>query len=76
MGPDSISPRIIKEIAYELTEHVTKIFNTLFSTTEVPIWKVKPLCESDTRPLSLTPILSKVLEDFVVSWMILDDRGR
>ena len=30
--------------------------------------KVKqPLCESDTRPISLTPILSKALEDFVVS---------
>ena len=35
--------------------------------------KVKqPLCESDTRPISLTPILSEVLEDFVVSWMIED----
>ena len=83
MGPDSISPRIIKEFAYELTEPVTKIFNKSFSTDEVPIlWKcsniipipkVKQLlCESNTRPISLTPILSKVLEDFVVSWMIED----
>ena len=83
MGPDSIPPRIIKEFAYELTEPVTKIFNTSLSTCEVPIlWKcsniipipkVKQLlCESDTRPISLTPILSKVLEDFVVSWMIED----
>ena len=69
MGPDSISPRIIKEFAYELTEPVTKIFNKSFSTDEVPIlWKCsnnipipkvkQPLCESDTRPISLTPILS------------------
>ena len=69
MGPVSIPPRIIKELAYELTEPVTKIFNTSLSTGEVPIlW----ICESDTRPISLTPILCKVLKDFVVSWMIED----
>ena len=72
-----------QEFAYELTEPVTKIFNTSLSTSEVPIlWKCsniipipkvkQPLCESDTRPISLTPILSEVLEDFVVSWMIED----
>ena len=83
MGPDSIPPRIIKEFAYELAEPVTKIFNTSLSTGEVPfLWKCsnitpipkvkQPQCESDTRPISLTPILSKVLEDFVVSWMIED----
>ena len=59
------------------------IFNTSLSTGEVPIlWKCsniisnpkvkQPLCESDTRPISWTPIWSKVLEDFVVSWMIED----
>ena len=32
----------------------------------------KPTCESDIRPISLTPCLSKVLEDFVVSWLIED----
>ena len=34
----------------------------------------KPSSEGDTRPISLTPILAKVLEDFVVSW-ILEDIG-
>ena len=78
MGPDSIPSRIIKEFADELTEPVTSL-----STGEVPIlWKCsniipipkvkQPVCESDTRPISLTPILFKVLEDFVVSWMIED----
>ena len=77
MEPNSIPPRIIKEFAYELTEPATKIFNTSLFTAEVPIlWKcpniipipkVKPLRESDTRPISLPPILPKVLEDFVVS---------
>ena len=72
-----------QEFAYKLTEPVTKIFNTSLSTGEVPIlWKCsniipipkvkQPLCESNTQPISFTPILSKVLEDFVVSWMIED----
>ena len=72
-----------QEFAYELTEPVTKIFDTSLSTGEVPIlWKCsniipipkvkQPICESETRPIYLTPILSKVLEDFVVSWTIED----
>ena len=83
MGPDKIPPRIIKEFAYEFAEPVLQIFNTSLSSGEVPaIWKdsnitpipkVKQLqCEGDTRPIALTPVLSKVLEDFVVSWMIED----
>lgn len=36
MGADSIPPRIIKEFACELAEPVTKIFNALLSTGEVP----------------------------------------
>ena len=65
------------------SRNVFVIFNTSLSTGEVPIlWKCsniipnpkvkQPLCDSDTRPISGTPILSKVLEDFVVSWMIED----
>ena len=38
-----------------------------------PIPKVKqPQNEGDIRPISLTPIPSKVPEDFVVTWMIED----
>ena len=32
--------------------------------------------EGDTRPISLTSCLSKVLEDFVVSWLIDDVKGK
>jgi hypothetical protein len=81
MGPDSIPPRILKEFAYELAEPVTSIFNTYLSSGLVPVlWKdysVIPIpkakqtqVESDTRPIALTPVLSKVLEDFVFSWMV------
>ena len=83
MGPDNIPPRIIKEFGYELAEPVTTIFNSSLSTGVVPnIWKEpnitpiqklkQPQNEGDMRPISLTPILSKDLEDFVVTWMIED----
>ena len=42
----------------------------------IPIPEVtKPTCESDIRPISLTPCLSKVLH-FVVSWLIEDVRDK
>ena len=39
----------------------------------IPIPKSQPpTCEDVTRPISLTSCMSKVLEDFVVRWMISD----
>ena len=83
MGPDNIARRINKEFANELAEPVTTIFNSSLSARVVPnIWKEsnitpipkekQPQNEGDIRPISLTPILSKVLEDFAVTWMIED----
>ena len=82
-GPDNISPRILKEYAHMLAEPITIIFNTSLASGVVPSsWKEsnivpipktsKPIAEADTRPISLTSFLSKVLEDFVVSWLIED----
>ena len=82
-GPDNVPCRILKEFAYELAEPVATIFNTSLSSGIVPaIWKDSdiipvpksqpPTCEGDTRPISLTPCLAKVPEDFVVGWMITD----
>ena len=82
-GPDNIPSRILKEFAYELAEPITKIFNVSLASGSVPkIWKdsdiipipkkQQPTCEEETRPISLTSCLCKVLEDFVVSWMITD----
>ena len=36
----------------------------------------KPTCENDIRPISLTPCLSKVLDDFVVLSLIEDVRDK
>ena len=82
-GPDNIPSRILKEFAYELAEPITRIFNRSITSGVVPkIWKdsdiipipkkQQPTCEEETRPISLTSCLCKVLEDFVVSWMISD----
>ena len=64
---------------------VTTIFNSSLVSGLVPsLWKdsfitpiaktPQPESESDIRPISLTAILSKVLEEFVVLWMIEDIR--
>ena len=86
-GPDNIPCRILKEFAYELADPVATIFNASLTSTIVPaIWKDSdiipipksqpPTCEDDIRPISLTPGLAKVLEDFVVRWMITDIKER
>ena len=66
-----------------LAEPITIIFNaSLASGVVASSWKEsnivpipktsKPIAEADTRPISRTSCLSKVLEDFVVSWLIED----
>ena len=82
-GPDNIPGRILKEFAHLFAEPVANIFNTSLSSGVFPkIWKdshiipipkiKQPTEEEHTRPISLTPCISKVLEDFVVHWMISD----
>ena len=86
-GPDGIPNRVLKDFAYELSDAVCTIFNSSLPSSEVPlIWedatitpipKIQPAsCEDDVRPISLTTYLSKVLEDFVVNWMIQDIRHK
>ena len=83
----NIPSRIFKDFAFELATPAATIFNVSLSSGVMPIsWKesnitlipkiTKPMCESDIRPISLTPCLSKVLEDFVVLWLIDDVRDK
>ena len=78
---------ILKEFAYLFAEPVATIFNSSLSSEVfpkiwkdshiVPITKIKqPTEEEHTRPISLTPCISKVLEDFVVHWMISNVRDK
>ena len=82
-GADGIPNRILKEFAHELAEPVARIFNcSMFSGCFPTIWKdslisptpkVTPVTgDGDLRPIARTPCISKVLEDFVVLWLIDD----
>ena len=77
-GLDGIPARPLKKFAPELAEPVTVIFNRSVSSGVfperwkdshlTPVPKVKPVTgDGDLRPIALTPVLSKVLEDFFVA---------
>ena len=77
-GPNSISAWLLKENADLLSDMVTDIINSSFaerrlppswkSAGTVPIPKQKPIKDVNKHlhPISLTPVLSKVAEEFVV----------
>ena len=72
-GPDKLHPRILKELATELTTPLTIIYNKCIDKGTLPSqWKeaiVTPIfkkgCKSDPsnyRPVSLTSVVCKVME--------------
>ena len=77
-GPDGIPAWLIKENADLLLAPITNIINSSFSEGRLPTsWKradIVPIpkqkqvrdVNKDLRPISLTPVLSKVAEEFVV----------
>ena len=78
MGPDNISPRILKELAFELSEVLAHFFQQSLSIGVIPNdWKTANICPlfkktdrtipSNYRPVSLTCILCKILEHIVCS---------
>ena len=86
-GPDNVPCHIVKEFTYQLPEPITTIFNTsLRSGIVLVVWKESniipipkiqpPIDESDFRPTLWTFCLSKVLEDFVVKWLIDDVKDK
>ena len=84
---NGVPNRILKEFAHVLAKPITIIFNASLSSCVMPsMWKEanvtsipnvqQPESEGDTRPISLTLCISKVLEDFVVRWLIEDIKGK
>ena len=80
-GPDNIPCRVLNKFAYELAATITTIFNVSLTNGIVPgMWKdsnITPIpkiklatSEDDIRPISLTPCLSKTLEDFAMSGIV------
>ena len=77
-GPDKICARLLKEGAAELSPSLTTLFNKLLQDAVLPLdWvsanvcpaykKGDKQCASNYRPISLTCLLAKVLENIVHS---------
>ena len=75
-GPDKIHPRLLKELAHELSNPLTKIFNTSLKQWRLPTtWRwtqVTAIFKKGSRkepcnyrPVSLTCIACKVLESII-----------
>ena len=82
-GLDNNYPRILREFAHYFADPVSIIFNKSLNSGNFPnawkdsyitlIPKVSQLvCKEDTRPISFASCLAKVLEDFVVRWVMFD----
>ena len=82
-GTDGISSMMLKSTAYSIASSLTKLFNTSLAEGTLPAeWKlarVVPVPKSDAqkkivsgyRPISILPVISKILEHHV-SGIILD----
>ena len=81
--PDDIPSPVIRHCAVQLAPALTDIYNTSLTTGHVPsTWRksvVVPIPKSPTasdvselRPISLTPVLCKVLESFISRWVVSD----
>ena len=80
--PDGIRNWILHDLAQLISKPICCIFNSSIREGSVPsCWKradVVPIpksnpprsIESDLRPISLTPVLSKQLESFIGNWIL------
>eukprot|EP00745_Piridium_sociabile_P010489 TRINITY_DN17347_c0_g1_i7.p1 TRINITY_DN17347_c0_g1~~TRINITY_DN17347_c0_g1_i7.p1 ORF type:complete len:298 (+),score=68.70 TRINITY_DN17347_c0_g1_i7:312-1205(+) len=80
-GPDNISPRVLREVAAEITPALTVLFQAPMNTGVVPAdWRtalVTPVFKKgerykaeNYRPISLTSVVCKILEHIVVKNII------
>ena len=78
VSPDNLSPRLLRQCAHELAGPITTLFNECLRASKWPsAWKmssVVPVHKKDDktsaknyRPVSLLPVLSKVLESIVAA---------
>ncbi|KAK4821914.1 hypothetical protein QYF61_004917 [Mycteria americana] len=78
MGPDGIHPRVLRELAEALTKPLSIIYQQSWLTGEVPVgWKLANVMPTykkgqkedprNYRPVSLTSVLGKVMEQIILS---------
>ena len=79
--PGDLPGSILKEFSIELATPVSKLLNNIVQSATwpeqykveyvTPIQKVpQPESEDDLRPIALTPFFSKIMERFVVKWLL------
>ena len=79
--PGNLPSTLTKEFLVELANPLSKLYNNIIQSADWPQqWKVEyvtpiakvpvPLSEDDLRPIALTSFYSKVLEQFVVTWLL------
>ena len=79
--PGDLPRSIVKEFSPELARPLMLIFNKIIQTGEWPSnWQIEhgiplqkssnPVNEDDLRIISLTPLFSKVMEKFVIDWLL------
>ena len=79
--PGDLPSPLVKEFSVELAKPVQELLNNIVQSANWPdLWKVeyvtpigkipRPETEDDLRPIALTPFLSKVMEQFVVMWLL------
>ena len=81
IGPDYLPNWVLKDFADSLSQPLASVFNASLCQSTVPtIWKsadivplpkTRPPCivEKDLCPISLTPVVAKILEGFVCGWL-------
>ncbi|KFW10111.1 hypothetical protein N327_11642, partial [Fulmarus glacialis] len=78
MGPDGIHPRVLRQLAEMLTKPLSIMYQQSWLTGEVPVdWRlasVTPIYKKgrkedlgNYRPVSLTSVLGKVMEQIILS---------
>ena len=77
MGPDGIHPRVLKELAEVLTKPLSIIYQQSCLTGQVPDWRLANVTAiykksqnkdpGNYRPVSLTPVPGKIMEQITLS---------
>ena len=81
-GPDGISPKIMKQFAYEFITPICDILSSSYAegvvltqwkkAIVVPILKTNPPKCDKSKPVSLSDCFAKVAETFITDWILQD----